>query len=109
MDINQMIEESHRRAVEHGWWETAEDKSIPVKLALIHSEVSEALEEYRRERMEIWSSDGGKPEGFPIELADIMIRVFDLAGALDIDLEAALRFKSNYNEARPYRHGGRKV
>ena len=48
-----------------------------------------------------------KPEGFPIELADILIRVFDLAEAWDIDLEAALQEKMAYNETRAYRHGGK--
>jgi NTP pyrophosphatase (non-canonical NTP hydrolase) len=49
-----------------------------------------------------------KPKGFDIELADIMIRVADLAGALGIDLESAVQKKHAYNLGRPFRHN-RKV
>ena len=50
----------------------------------------------------------GKPEGFPAELADLLIRVGDLAAALGIDLDFEVRRKMAYNETRPYRHGGLK-
>jgi NTP pyrophosphatase (non-canonical NTP hydrolase) len=121
MNIKDMVAESHGRAVAHGWWETPEDRSFAVKLAVVHSEVSEAFEEYRHGRMDTYfvgsyptdpaewlafASKGNKPEGFAIEIADILIRAFDLAGAMDIDLEEAIRLKSAYNETRPYRHGG---
>lgn len=120
MEIKAMVKESHARAVEHGWWSTPEDQNISTKIALIHSEVSEAFEEYRHGRMETYF-DGSfptdreawyewakthKPEGFDVELADAMIRIFDLAGALGIDLETAITLKSIYNEGRPFRHGG---
>ena len=49
-----------------------------------------------------------KPKGFDIELADIVIRVGDLAGALGIDLDAAVQRKHAYNLTRPHRHN-RKV
>ena len=106
MEIKAMVKESHERAVKHGWWSTAEDQNISTKIALIHSEISEAFEEYRHGRMETWVGENGKPEGFDVELADAMIRIFDLAGALGLDLEAAIRLKSDFNESRPYRHGG---
>ena len=90
-----------------GWWE---QPSVPEKLALVHSEVSEALEEYRNDRMDVWVMEGSKkPEGFGIELADAMIRIMDLAGYLDIDLEELIEKKMSYNETRPYRHGGKKA
>lgn len=77
------------------------------KLALIHSEVSEALEEARNGKslQENWQSLPEKPEGVPAELADIVIRVFDLAGWLVIDLEAAIVEKLDYNKSRSYKHG----
>lgn len=50
-----------------------------------------------------------KPEGFPSELADVVIRVFDLCGHLDIDLEDAIRTKIKYNKSRTYKHGGKAI
>jgi len=46
-----------------------------------------------------------KPEGFPSEIADAVIRLFGLAYELDIDLEAIMREKIAYNATRAYRHG----
>jgi NTP pyrophosphatase (non-canonical NTP hydrolase) len=66
-------------------------------LALIHSEVSEALEADRK----------GNYENFVEELADVCIRVFDLCGAKDIDLETAISKKMQYNRTRSYKHGGK--
>lgn len=51
---------------------------------------------------------GGKPEGIPIELADVIIRILDYCGYAGIDIEAAIRQKHEYNKSRPYRHGGKK-
>ena len=50
-----------------------------------------------------------KPEGFPTELADVVIRVGDLAGRLGIDLAAVIGEKMAYNITRPYRHGGKRA
>ena len=81
-------------------------KNIPEKLCLIHSEVSEALEDYRDGNLQA-DYEGSKPVGFPSEMADILIRVFDLAGALGIDLDKAVAEKMAYNRTRPHRHGGK--
>lgn len=89
---------------------------IASKLALIHSEVSEALEALREGNhaavlgsnslIETEEDDHpGKPYGFMSELADIVIRVGDLAGIVGGDLEAALELKMEYNETRPFKHG----
>lgn len=93
-----------------GWWDEVDnrEKVIPEKLALIHSEVSEALEDFRDNKMEIVIL-GEKPTGFPIELADVIIRVYDLAGALGIDLDEAIEIKHSYNKTRPFRHGGKRA
>ena len=101
--------ESYEIAVEKGWWDDVErgDKTvIPEKLALTHSEISEALEEYRNDTQFQYEVEG-KPEGLAIELADTVIRIFDLCGHLEIDLLQAVLRKQAYNRTRPPRHGGK--
>jgi NTP pyrophosphatase (non-canonical NTP hydrolase) len=106
--INEVAKEIHENAVAHGWWD--EERGFPEVLALIHSEVSEALEEYRNGHgaTEIYFSDSGKPEGIPTELADVIIRVLDYCGYAGINIDAAISQKHEYNKSRPYRHGGKK-
>lgn len=94
-------------AQKRGWHES-DEVDVPKALYLIHSEVSEALESYRDRDMNMWLRDSdGKPEGFPSELADIVIRVFDLAGLMNIDIGNAIVEKMKFNQTRPYRHGGK--
>ena len=109
--ISELVEVSHETAVEKGWHDST--REAPELLCLIHSEVSEVLEEYRNGRgyTEVYYNESkpDKPEGIPIELADIVIRIADMCGAYEIDLDAALRTKLAYNQSRPYRHGGKKA
>lgn len=99
-------EEIHALAVEKGWYE--EDRKLPEIIALCHSELSEALEEYRNRHglSEIYYN-GEKPEGIPVELADCIIRIFDFCGKEGIDIFQAIRIKHEYNKTRPYKHGGK--
>lgn len=113
MTITELVEQSHGLAKEKGWWpEYNPDHTgavnIPEKLALIHSEISEALEAYRKGQMTTFI-DGTKPDGFPVELADAVIRIADLCGFLRIDLAAVLKAKHDYNKSRPWRHGGKRA
>lgn len=80
------------------------------KLYLTIGELVEAGEELRagHSPTEIYYHDlgcQGKPEGFPIEAADALIRLLQLTAALGIDMDAAVALKNKYNEGRPYKHG----
>ena len=114
--LNRLAAEVHATAVEHGWWEGGiTTRSLGDQFANFHCELSEAWEEYRdgrsltEIRTETNSEGNGKPEGFPVELADVLIRVFDTAAAYGIDLDLAFATKAAWNKGRPYRHGGKKA
>lgn len=102
MTINELVSRAHENAVRHGFWDKPPE--FGTAIALIHSELSEALEEHR-EGKNAYYVENGKPEGYAVELADAVIRIADLCGALGIDLEEVIAKKMGYNESRPYRHG----
>jgi len=100
----------------HGFHDNETPTTVPIaeKLCLIHSEISEALEEARkpdfhepdsRPVLKMVYIENGKPEGFAVELADAFIRILDLAESVEIDLEYYVNLKSIYNQSRPYKHG----
>ena len=72
------------------------------RLALITSEISEALEADRKDLM-----DDHLPQyyGFDVELADALIRILDLCGANNVDIGKVVRDKLAYNKSRPFKHG----
>jgi NTP pyrophosphatase (non-canonical NTP hydrolase) len=78
---------------EKGFGTKPEDINTIEKIALIHSEVSEAMEAYRHKNM------NGK-DGMAEELADIVIRVLHLAGVYNIDLEKEIFNKIGSNKDR---------
>jgi len=102
LSIQDLVEAAHRNALEKGFWTV--NKDVGNKVALIHSELSEFFEAYRRD---IIKPDEHCPKftNITIELADVLIRVFDLAGAMDIPLGEAVLAKMEYNQSRPYLHG----
>jgi len=109
MNIKDLQKESHALAREKGWHDTP--RTIGDLIALCHSELSEALEALRDPSFapNTVADITGKPEGFPIELADLLIRVADMAELYGIDLEQAINIKMEYNRTRPYRHGGKRL
>lgn len=83
------------------------------KLGLIHTEVTEAVEAVVDSGAETWfnyvrrnaAMPKGKPEGLGSELADVVIRCFQLADDIGIDLAKELEQKMDYNDGRPFQHG----
>lgn len=105
MTLEELVEAAHKNAFEKGFWEVGVLPNMGEKLALIHSEVSEALEAHRERGLETWQREDGKPEGFVYELADVVIRIGDLCGAYGLRLEDAVRLKMAFNSKRPHKHG----
>jgi len=109
MDIDGAMTVAHSQAVLSGHHD--KEKTFGEYISLMHSELSEALEEFRSGRTvnEVWfnkeSEPIGKPEGVPIELADTVIRIFDFCQHYKIDLSSAIKIKMEYNAKRPYLHG----
>jgi NTP pyrophosphatase (non-canonical NTP hydrolase) len=105
MNLKELQEDIHQNAVEKGWWETP---NIPEKICMAHSELSEAVDDFRNSRMDVSIAKDGKPEGFPVELADTLIRVLDIAEHFGYDMDMIVKMKMKYNQTRPYRHGGKR-
>lgn len=100
--FNSVAKQVHETAREKGWWD--EERSNAEALALIHSEISEALE-YLRKGQD--ATDDKIPAflGVEAELADVIIRIMDLAHARDWCVAEALVEKMHFNKSRERKHG----
>lgn len=111
--VNDLAAEVHKNAVDHGWWD--EERDFSEIVALVHSELSEALEEYRNGKPNIYYEiveeatlyangepyeryERKKPEGVVVELADCVIRILDYCGKRKIDIAAALECRRAGND-----------
>lgn len=101
-ELNQLSRDIFNSNVKAGWYtdlKTGEplDRNIPEMLALIHSEVSEVLEGYRKNLKDDHLPHRSAVE---VELADVIYRVFDLCGYLNLDIGGAFVEKHRYNQQR---------
>ncbi len=101
-EINRIVAEIHKSNVDAGWWNHLKTgkplkRNVGELLALIHSEISEALEGHRKNLQ-----DDHLPHRkmLEVELADAVIRIFDMAGGLNLDLGGAVKEKFSYNKKR---------
>ncbi len=107
--VRHLVVTAHNTAIDHGWWDDPRTKGDCI--ALMHSELSECLGAIRIDPAPVWD---GKGEYKPIpeevvELADCIIRILDYCGRFNLPLGLALLYKMEYNDKRPYRHGGKKL
>lgn len=101
--FHELARSVHRMAVDKGWWDG--DRNEGELIALMHAELSEALEGLR----------AGNPPSDHIpefsaveeEFADVIIRIMDHAAARGYRVGEALEAKLAFNATRPRKHGGK--
>jgi len=100
MRLNELSKKAYLQAHTNGFYDHAmldpDVSTILLKLLLLNGEVAEAVEVLRKDQ---------GAERLHEELADIMIRLLDLMGYAQMDVDSVVAAKMEYNATRPYRHG----
>ena len=101
LGLNQCAKDCHDAAVKGGWWHDSngkkKDRNVGELLCLIHSEISEAMEGARKDLMDTHLKHRSMME---VELADAIIRIFDLAESRNFNLGETIYEKLEYNKNR---------
>ena len=113
MNLAELQREAHVIAKEKGWWDEDKPRTFGDCIALVHSELSEALEWYRewdsvrpmKEESPQYGLDDPehgkyKPVGVPSELADVVIRVADMADWEGVELQSEIETLRRENDER---------
>lgn len=122
--LGRFVTDCHQTSKDKGFWDGDND-NLPTKVALMHSELSELLEAFRKgnpvcdkpvfinySAEDTESVAGGEGcrhlTAIEEEVADLFIRLCDFCGRYNIDLGKVAIAKADYNKTRPHKHGGKR-